>query len=263
MPPRSSPPKLLVAFGGLLTLAGLVSLVFFLQSDTHGYSLAVLGPMPWVALVASRIIRPTTDVSRDLWLPLLPFGALIVSAGGLAIVSGARPGEHLPLTSYLPFAIPIALVLVPAVIRCLKPKNTMGDQPATKGSSDLNYTEWTLDRKALGLTIVMLGGGCYGYSAVAEANEILDHSVGQVHMEKVIKRYKLGGGKSGSTTYWIDVTKPGSQPPASFQIEFGRFQNLTKGDTICLRMHPGALGLAWNALEDCDRPSIEPKAAIK
>ena len=98
----------------------------------------------------------------------------------------------------------------------------------------------------LAATVIFLAlfGAAYGYGALMYADVRFDHAVGQMFEAKVQDRNEshARGGPSYRLTLapWGPVTAP-----VSATVTAQAYARLNPGDTACVTLYPGALGMAW------------------
>ena len=102
-----------------------------------------------------------------------------------------------------------------------------------------------------GIAVVLLLLCCsYGYGAGMQINALLDGSTPQTYRVVVTAKH-VSHGKS--TSYHLSLAPWG--PRASGQdlmVPYSRYAVLKPGDTVCMLLRAGALGVAWSELGRCD-----------
>jgi hypothetical protein len=106
-------------------------------------------------------------------------------------------------------------------------------------------------KKHLGIAALVLTLCCgYGYGAGLEVNALLDRSAPQTY-SVIITGKHVSHGKS--TSYHLQLAPWG--PEASGQdlmVSYSQYVATKTGDTVCMLLRAGALGVAWSELGGCN-----------
>lgn len=161
---------------------------------------------------------------------LLPFFAMLFANSHHAQVDPFRP--------LVPAAV-VAVVLLPL---------------AWLGKSRPGVASpWTLFMFLIGCAAV------YGYGATVLADVQFDTSPGTPTTAAVLGKHIASG---RSTTYYLDVGPWGPRTrPNSISVSSGDYRALNAGDSLCIGLHPGFLGLPWFTAHPCPAPADVPAAA--
>jgi len=94
------------------------------------------------------------------------------------------------------------------------------------------------------LTVVALCAALYGYGATSVVDIQLDFSAGEVTPVQVVGKHESRG--SRSHTYDLDLPAWGPRTgPNSIEVSSAIYNAINIGDSICITLHPGAIGLPW------------------
>jgi hypothetical protein len=103
------------------------------------------------------------------------------------------------------------------------------------------------------LTVAVIGG-IYGYGAYAMADVRFDPSPGTAY-QAAISDKQLTHGRHNSTGYHLSLPPWGPVTAASsVSVPKSVYDALQPGDTICLTLHPGAMGDGWYDVGLCGAP---------
>jgi hypothetical protein len=102
---------------------------------------------------------------------------------------------------------------------------------------------WRRPRFAVAL---LVGMSAYAYGVLFGANVLLDRSSAQTVQLVVSKKSSKGAGPMVRTE-----PSPWGDPNDEFRVSASLYDTVSVGDTICVRVHPGALGIEWFALDKC------------
>jgi hypothetical protein len=96
--------------------------------------------------------------------------------------------------------------------------------------------------------LLTLSWAAFGFGAIVLADARLDAAPGQLVQTRILAKAGGPGERSSTTTLRLAPA-----PAAPTTVAAQSFDERTRGvgDPICLRVHPGALGLAWYALTPC------------
>jgi hypothetical protein len=101
------------------------------------------------------------------------------------------------------------------------------------------------------LILMLIFALAYGYGAGIEANALFDHSPGTVYSAHVIGKHTHHGSR-GSTSYYLELSPWGPYAGGDTVTASWSFYTSVKvGDSVCLPLRPGALGVAWFTVERC------------
>jgi hypothetical protein len=89
----------------------------------------------------------------------------------------------------------------------------------------------------------------YSYSALVEADRLLDHSE-PYRYPSAVTRMEVSHGKS--TTYTLSLQPWGPQAqPSNVDVSQSFYDSVKVGDLICVELHPGSLHAPWYELAHC------------
>jgi hypothetical protein len=94
------------------------------------------------------------------------------------------------------------------------------------------------------LTVVALCTALYGYGATSVVDTQLDFSPGEVTPVQVLDKHEYRGRHSHS----YDLYLPAWGPRAgrnSIEVSSATYSAVNIGDSVCITLHPGAIGLPW------------------
>jgi hypothetical protein len=107
------------------------------------------------------------------------------------------------------------------------------------------------DRTRRGFALV-LAAGAYGFGAVGLANQLLDGSPRQVYRTGVEGTRISRGSKSAS--WYVDVGPWGPRSkPEEISVSRHIYDTVARGDTVCVIVGSGAIGVPWYRLDLCER----------
>jgi hypothetical protein len=205
-----------------------LGLATFLVSDPHHLLTWTLIAMPWVGilLVAHfapyfRFGGPRNSSLPDLSLVLITPGLFLTLSALQRMTPIGREGPSL-LT-----ALGSALLVGVAFW----------------------YDPWL--RKHLGTIALLLLLGCaYGYGAGMHVNALLDRSTAESYRVLVIGKNVSHG---RSTTYQLKLAPWGPKVRGQdLTVPYSRYASTKPGDTVCMLLRSGALGVAWSEPGSCD-----------
>lgn len=99
------------------------------------------------------------------------------------------------------------------------------------------------------LFLVLYGAGC-GVGAPALINRRFDHSPGQTY-QATVEALRFTGGRGGPS-YSLQLGPWGPRTgPSSVPVSRAVYNATHVGDTACVSLHPGALGMAWYRATPC------------
>lgn len=113
------------------------------------------------------------------------------------------------------------------------------------------YVDPFLKRNRVTAVLLALLCCAYGYGAGLEANALLDHSPPSPYPAKVMSK-RIGGGRSHSYDLSVSAWGP-FRTEQEVMVPAWRYRNTQVGDTVCMLLRPGALGVGWYALASCNR----------
>jgi hypothetical protein len=217
-----------------------------------GYGLMVAGA---VLPVASVLARP------DLTSEALTLAAIVVPGALLALVAYA-PAAFEVKTRRSPARVINFLLVLPSASLMVAAFTTpllvpqVGFLTAAAGAAiGLLIWLWAPGRGGsanpliLLLFLVLYGGG-YGAGAPILVNLRFDRSAGQVYQAPVEGRHVTYG--RGGPGYSLRLGAWGPVTDAhSVGVPRAVYFALNPGDTACVRLHPGALGMAWYRIARC------------
>jgi len=214
-------------FAAALTLAAIGIAVWALfRPQPYGMLVVLLISLPLLAIVA-------VIVRRDLFRIGLGSGyeANLGSACAVpACVLFARTLFDLNLVSWLPltaFAVAIAVVFLIAAVR---------------RETQLRRRWWRLCAAAL-LT------GAYAFGAIGQVNVLLDRAPRSVLRSRIIGKHL---GHSRIASYHLTLAPWGPMTaPHDATVPRDVYDAAEIGDPACIRLHDGALGMAWFTAVAC------------
>ena len=106
----------------------------------------------------------------------------------------------------------------------------------------LHARRWLITGIAVGSITLALG-------ALAQANKLLDAAPAQTFQTRIADAYVTGGKvhmDELELAPWGPYTKP-----TTAQVSAPFFDSLKAGDTVCVSLHPGALGWRWFGVDHC------------
>lgn len=96
------------------------------------------------------------------------------------------------------------------------------------------------------LLAVVLGAGAWGLLAAANAR--LDRAAAERHRVAVLGKHVTTG--KGAARY-LRLAPAGAVPAREFSVGRGLYDATPVGATVCVELHPGALGLRWLSVDAC------------
>ncbi len=100
------------------------------------------------------------------------------------------------------------------------------------------------------LTVVTLCAAVYGYGATSVVDIQLDFSAGQVLPVQVLDKHISSGRRSSSYHLSLPAWGP-RMGPNSIEVSSSIYRALNVGDSVCITLHPGAIGLPWFTSDVC------------
>ncbi len=214
---------------GLFLLALAITGWAWFYPRPYDVALAGAALMPWVALVLTarhgslyRLNPVRNDMSADLSAVFfLPMGALAIRA---LLDSNIIDGWQLFWTTLGGTAV------------CVAPIYLLVQEFHGRPGSVLTFG------------MLMLG---YSYGAVSVANVSLDRSEPERHAARVIDTRVAG---SDNKTYELRLTAWGPRTSEeNVDVTRAFHERVSKGDTVCVYLWPGALGVRWYEVWDCPK----------
>ncbi len=99
-------------------------------------------------------------------------------------------------------------------------------------------------RPVTALTVVAVCAALYGYGATSVGDIQFDFSAGEVTPVQVVGKHESRG--SRSHTYDLDLPAWGPRTgPNSIGVSSATYAAVNIGDTVCITLHLGAIGLPW------------------
>jgi hypothetical protein len=212
---------------GLTVVAVLLALAALFGPQPNDPLLALLLALPLIAIICAigwrnlfRIGLGTGPAQANLT------AACAVAAGALF----ARTLLDLNLVSWLPltaFAAAVGIVFLIVAVR----------------------REPNLRRRWWRLLAAGVLTGAYAFGVLAQANVRLDQSPQAVLRSHVLEKHL---GHSRITTYRLALAPWGPlTTPEDATVPAEVYDRVQVDDTVCVRLHDGALGLAWYAVAAC------------
>ena len=104
------------------------------------------------------------------------------------------------------------------------------------------------------LTVVTLCAAVYGYGATAVADIQFDFSAGDVSQVQVLDKHEYHGRRSSSYQLYLPAWGPRTGPN-SIEVSSATYRAINIGDSVCITLHPGAVGLPWFTSAVCASPN--------
>jgi len=94
------------------------------------------------------------------------------------------------------------------------------------------------------LTVVAICAALYGYGATSVVDIQLDFSAGEVTPVQVLDKHEYRGRHSHSYDLYLPAwgARTGRN---SIEVSSATYSAVNVGDSVCLTVHPGAIGLPW------------------
>jgi hypothetical protein len=187
-----------------------------------------LAMMPWLAMLGARVVAPSRLVYR---LRANLLAAVMLPGAALGVVALAADG------SALDWRIPLTITLILGVAM------TILVDVALRGAN-----------LARGRTMALLGVFCcmslYAYGSVSLANAGLDRALPE-RFHAVVLGKRITHGRY-STHWHLRLPPWGPQAePSEAEVRASVYRAVQLGDSVCVDLHPGALGIAWYLVEHC------------
>ena len=97
--------------------------------------------------------------------------------------------------------------------------------------------------------VIVNHGWHYAFGALGQFNAALDHSAPALLRSRVLARHL---GHSRLATYQLTLEPWGPfATPTDAHVQQALYERLQPGDTVCLRLHDGAFGMAWFTAAAC------------
>lgn len=207
--------------------AGIASVWGWLYPRPYGLAMAVLAVIPAIAVM------------------------LLATGGGLYQMEGRRHDARADL--FLAFIVPAAVLTLRSVW-------------------DFEFLEWLPILKlaivtSMILTILVVGADrgmrerrwaflaflflsfFYAFGATAQTNALLDHSEGRVFEVPVLEK-RVSSGKSTTYYFMVDAWGP-RREPNEVSVSRALYQATPVGQTICVWLRKGSLGVPWFVVGTC------------
>ena len=189
--------------------------------------------------------------------PALAFAGALASRNVVKVVGAATSGARLGLGGlwFPPVGLAVRLIMRDPIVS----GNLVA--PIACVAIPCVALIFATDRKARSqglavMAIIAVFSIAWAFSAVATADVLLDPSAGRAYTVAVSDRHANYGGRGGPT-YSVDLAPWG--PLTWRQNLEGQtiYDAVRIGQTVCMREHPGLLGLTWfevEGLRACDAP---------
>jgi len=189
-----------------------------------------LAMMPWLAMAMARAEAPSRLVGRQ--RASLLSGVIMP---GLALGVVALGMEEAPLDWRIPLIVGVALGA---------PITVLADA-AVRGSS------LARGRAATSL-VIFCCMSLYAYAGLSLANTRLDTAAPERFRAVVLEKRITHGRYS---THWhLRLLPWGPQTePGEAEVRASVYRAVAVGDSVCVDLHSGALGMGWYLVERCDR----------
>ncbi len=214
-------------FAAVLTVAAIVIAAWALfRPQPYGLLMVLLIALPWLAIVTVIARRGLFRIGLGSGYEANLGTACAVPACALF----ARALFDLNLVGWLPltaFAAAIAIVFLIA---------------ASRRESQLRRRWWRL----LAASVLT---GAYAFGALGQANVLLDRSPQSVLRSRIIDKHS---GHSRIATYHLTLAPWGPMTaPHDATVPRDVYDAAEIDDPACIRLHDGALGMAWFAATAC------------
>lgn len=211
-----------------LNLISWIALVWgFFFPRPYGLMVMFLAALPVIAvvlLVRSRGIYQIEGRRND----RRPSLAVPFIFPGMVLVLRTTIDVHLLQWTSILIAAAICTILLTIIVSSCDP--------------GLRKRPWTA------LIIVFLGA-FYFYGAIAEFNSLLDRSAPRTYVVAVIGKHIVGG---KSTTYHLRLEAWGPRhDPDDVTVPSPLYYYAAVGNTVCVRLYPGALHIPWYSVDAC------------
>jgi hypothetical protein len=104
--------------------------------------------------------------------------------------------------------------------------------------------------------LVLMSAGFYSFGLIAAYDTLLDRASVTVYATRVAGKHTKSG---KSTTYYLEFDAWGPFDDANdIRVPRRVYRETQLGDTVCLRVHPGALHVAWYERVECDARQPTP-----
>jgi hypothetical protein len=101
-----------------------------------------------------------------------------------------------------------------------------------------------------------MSAGFYSFGLIAAYDTLLDRASVTVYATRVAGKHTKSG---KSTTYYLEFDAWGPFDDANdIRVPRRVYRETQLGDTVCLRVHPGALHVAWYERVECDARQPTP-----
>jgi hypothetical protein len=97
------------------------------------------------------------------------------------------------------------------------------------------------------LTLALLFA--YGYGVSTLANALLDHSRGTIYATSVQGKH-ISSGRSRTPKLRLAPWGPYTKAD-DLAVSWDTYRAASVGEKVCLRLRPGALGIAWYRMAEC------------
>lgn len=187
-----------------------------------------LAMMPWLAMLGARVVAPSRLVYR---LRANLLAAVLLPGAALGVV-GLAADE-----SALDWRIPLTVTLILGVAM------TVLVDVALRGAN-----------LARGRTMTLVGLFCcmslYAYGGLSLTNARLDTASPERFRTAVLGKYIT----HGRSTYWHLRLPPWGPraEPSNVEVRASVYHAVAVGSAVCVDLHRGALGIAWNLVERCE-----------
>lgn len=222
-----------VIVGSLLGLAAFVMFFISMSSRDHlPWLLAINALLPWATFLLLAIYRDQiTGPDGGKFFFVTP--AVLAPVGSLGILA-AENARVIHASGVIEWGLLLGLLLL-----------VLGALVLVRSKSSANA------RSALILALVFLPmTSIYAGGALALANRTMDSAPAQVVAGKVAGKY-VQRGKS-STHYYAQIVGTGSLIDGeSLRVMGSDYARMTRGDDICVAIHPGQFGFRWAETVRC------------
>jgi hypothetical protein len=238
------------------SLLAVASAAFAASIKWWGYGLSIIGgalglfvalwhdrPHPlWLGALAAVLI---------LTIPLVVLGLVLASPASFEVGRtrrGLNPLVALPFVALLfsnlyhaqidPFWPALPAVLAVVVVLPLAWSVRNAPRVASPGTA---------------LTVVTICAAIYGYGATSVVDIQLDFSAGAVTPVQVLDKHVFHGRRSTSYNLYLPAWGPRAGPN-SIEVSSATYHAVNIGESVCITLHPGAIGLPWFTSAACSDP---------
>jgi len=112
-----------------------------------------------------------------------------------------------------------------------------------------SWADQSIRKRALSLLAALLLNSMYCYGVIVEADAIFDLSAPQTFRVPVLGK-RVSGGRSRTRYLRLDHWGP-LDTPSEVSVAGPLYRRVIPGQSVCMDLRPGALGLAWYLVSSC------------